>query len=56
MDELSLRISERAYEIWQQQGEEDGHDVDHWLRAEAEIALKDRKKTPPASQRKVRGK
>jgi hypothetical protein len=30
-------IRERAYEIWEQEGRPDGKDLDHWLRAEAEI-------------------
>ena len=31
------QIRMRAYEIYEQAGREDGHDVDHWLQAEAEI-------------------
>lgn len=31
-------IRERAYAIWERQGRPCGKDVDHWLRAEAEIA------------------
>ena len=30
-------IRERADEIWEQEGRPDGKDLDHWLRAEAEI-------------------
>ena len=30
-------IRERAYAIWEQEGRPDGKDLDHWLRAEAEI-------------------
>jgi hypothetical protein len=30
-------ISLRAYQLWEQRGCEDGHDVEDWLRAEAEI-------------------
>ena len=32
------RIRERAYFIWEREGCQHGHDVDHWLRAKAEIA------------------
>jgi hypothetical protein len=32
-----LKIEQRAYEIWQSEGSPQGCDVDHWLRAEAEI-------------------
>ena len=30
-------IRQRAYEIWEEQGRPHGHDVDHWLQAEAEL-------------------
>ena len=30
-------IRERAYAIWEEEGRPDGKDLDHWLRAEAEI-------------------
>ncbi|HWD20761.1 MAG TPA: DUF2934 domain-containing protein [Verrucomicrobiae bacterium] len=30
-------IARRAYEIWEQSGRAHGRDVEHWLRAEAEI-------------------
>jgi DUF2934 family protein len=30
-------IRERAYTLWEQEGYTDGKDVEHWLRAEAEI-------------------
>lgn len=37
-DEAARRqIEQRAYEIWQSEGRPEGCDVDHWLRAEAEI-------------------
>lgn len=35
--ELEENIRRRAYEIYQARGCEDGHDLDHWLEAEAEI-------------------
>jgi hypothetical protein len=36
-DEREQAIRERAYAIWEQEGRPDGQDLDHWLRAEAEI-------------------
>jgi DUF2934 family protein len=32
------RVRERAYEIWERSGRPEGKSVEHWLRAEAEIA------------------
>jgi hypothetical protein len=42
LDQGSLELTEeyirlRAYEIWEQRGRQDGHDVEDWLEAEAEI-------------------
>ncbi len=31
------RIQERAYQIWEEAGRPEGQEVEHWLRAEAEI-------------------
>jgi hypothetical protein len=36
-DEREQVIRERAYAIWEQEGRPVGKDVEHWLRAEAEI-------------------
>jgi hypothetical protein len=30
-------IRERAYQIWEAEGRRDGKELDHWLRAEAEV-------------------
>jgi len=30
-------IRRRAYVLYEQRGREDGHDIDDWLRAEAEL-------------------
>ena len=35
--ELENQIRQRAYELYEARGCEDGHDLDDWLRAEAEI-------------------
>ena len=37
---LEREIRRRAYEIYEERGREDGHDLDDWLRAEAEIMQK----------------
>jgi hypothetical protein len=37
MLDIDSAIRARAYEIWQARGEMPGHDLDDWLRAEAEI-------------------
>jgi Protein of unknown function (DUF2934) len=34
---LEESIRHRAYELYETRGCEDGHDVDDWLRAEAEV-------------------
>jgi hypothetical protein len=34
---LEEEIRRRAYELYEEHGREDGHDLDDWLRAEAEI-------------------
>jgi hypothetical protein len=31
------QVRRRAFEIYEQRGREDGHDLDDWLQAEAEI-------------------
>jgi hypothetical protein len=32
-----LRIAQRAYQYYEEQGREDGHALDHWLKAEREV-------------------
>ena len=44
-------IRARAYGIWQEQGRPAGHDVQHWLQAEAELAAT---ATKPARKRTTR--
>ncbi|MFH1556297.1 MAG: DUF2934 domain-containing protein [Pseudomonadota bacterium] len=34
---LKLKIEHRAYEIWVGEGSPNGCDLEHWLRAEAEV-------------------
>ena len=36
--ELDERIRRRAYDLYEQRGRLDGHDVDDWLQAEAEMS------------------
>jgi Protein of unknown function (DUF2934) len=40
---LEEDIRRRAYELYEERGREDGHDLDDWLRAEAEITAKSAK-------------
>ena len=35
--ELEYQIRLRAYELYEARGRKDGHELDDWLRAEAEI-------------------
>ena len=35
---VRLKIEHRAYEIWVSEGSPNGCELDHWLRAEAEVA------------------
>lgn len=47
--ELEEQIRRRAYELYEQRGREDGHELDHWLRAESEVAQKRRRQYPHRS-------
>ena len=38
--ELEHQIRQRAYELYEECGREDGHELDDWLRAEEEITQK----------------
>lgn len=33
------KIAERAYRLWESEGQPHGRALDHWLRAEAELAI-----------------
>jgi hypothetical protein len=37
-------IEQRAHEIWLEQGALSGHELDHWLQAEQELAEKPRRR------------
>jgi len=37
-NELEAQIRARAYKLYEQRGREDGHELDDWLEAEAELA------------------
>ncbi len=41
--ETEEHIRERAYELYEQRGREDGHDLEDWLQAESELNLRHRK-------------
>jgi len=38
--ELENQIRQRAYELYEARGGEDGHDLEDWLRAQEEITAK----------------
>lgn len=37
MGDVEERIRQRAYELYEQEGRQDGRDQEYWFRAEAEI-------------------
>lgn len=37
---LDENIRSRAYELYEERGREEGHDLDDWLRAEEEVTRK----------------
>ena len=39
LDTLQDRIRARAYELYEERGKKDSHEMDDWLRAEAELTL-----------------
>jgi len=41
--DLQEQIRLRAYELYEQRGREDGHDLDDWLHAESEVAQRKEK-------------
>lgn len=41
-------IAKRAYRIWEGEGRPSGRDLDHWLRAEAEVEA-ERREAPAAA-------
>jgi len=38
--ELEDQIRQRAYELYEERGRQDGHELDDWLRAKEEITIK----------------
>jgi len=44
-DTLEDKIRARAYELYEERGKEDGHDLDDWLKAEAEYAVSKYRRT-----------
>jgi DUF2934 family protein len=39
-DEIQDQIRQRAYELYEERGKEDGHELDDWLQAESEVTGK----------------
>ena len=46
-------IARRAHEIWQERGSEPGHELDHWLEAEKELAGAKRRRRSDARESSV---
>jgi hypothetical protein len=46
--QVSHSISERAYHIWERMGRPEGQALEHWLRAEAELAKEPARKMAEA--------
>ena len=40
--ELQDQIRARAFQLYEQRGRDDGHDLDDWLQAEAELSQVDK--------------
>jgi len=40
-EDLGSRIAKKAYELYVQRGQEDGHDIEDWLEAERQILPKE---------------
>lgn len=51
-NDLTPKILQRAYEIWESEGRPHGRDQAHWLLAEAEIANGDRQPAAEPSKPK----
>src|SRR3546814_10002333 len=51
-DDLAAKIRQRAYLIWEHENRPDGKDLEHWLRAEAEIKTDQSDATNQAEDRK----
>jgi hypothetical protein len=45
-DQIQEQIRQRAYQLYEQRGREDGHDLDDWLTAESETTQEERKISP----------
>jgi Protein of unknown function (DUF2934) len=50
--DLEERIRHRAYQLYERRGREDGHEVEDWLQAEAELSG-ERNMTLTACQKKT---
>ena len=43
---LQEQVRRRAHEVYEQRGREEGHGLDDWLQAEAEVTQQQRKTVP----------
>ncbi len=46
--DLQEQIRRRAYELYEQRGRDDGHELDDWLQAESELEAQQKAKTVAA--------
>lgn len=53
--EHERRIQQRAYELWQAEGQPDGREAHHWSQAEAEFAEAQGKGTSDGARTAARG-
>lgn len=54
MPEREGEIAKRAYRIWEGEGRPAGKDLDHWLRAEAELHAESRNSVAPGPSKPER--
>jgi hypothetical protein len=45
--DIREKVTQRAFEIWEQAGRPEGQDLDHWLMAEAELTAPPKKAAAP---------
>jgi hypothetical protein len=52
-EDLESRIRERAYELYEARGREDGHELEDWIRAEEEVTETAEVKLPERKGRSI---
>lgn len=54
MSDLDQRIRTRAYQIWQEQGQPEGREVEHWFQAQAEVQTQRAAEVRTAGRKEMR--